>query len=318
MKLLKLSLIKNVTYCFLFLNSTTLLSNQAIEQHSPPPEGSEVASDDSDIRQNFVSDGSRFVIDSLGISVAPPSGWDVSTGEMGLSILIEAPKLSKIERKEKQKKKEPTYRKNITIAAMHSAAPIDAKEAGILTEKIVSEFSKLAGVENYETQGPVSFFNYKKKDDGMILYTSFVMNDIPMSQMHVIVSGEGNRFLLTYTDMTSTFQSDEESFAKAWETISTIEVDGDAPIRYEDLKLYGSIGLGVLIFFSILLIIKRKRSLEKYKNIADEDLELESSTGSDIESGKSAIWNLDSTIGDKVELKDDVSSQPSSFISAFH
>lgn len=262
--------------------TTTVAQTTETTAAATTTETAPVASD------RIISDGSPITIEKLGVTIAPPAGWEVLQNEMGMSLVLreqgpaEEPALKPGEEK-------ITFKRNITVVAMHETAPIDENEAAIVKEKLNEQFGKQTGIENFQVLEH-KFFDYKGKNDGMVIYTAFVMNSIPMAQMHVLVAGQNNRFLMTYTDLASEFEANQEAYNKAWGTMSTIQVIGNAPVRYEDLKLYGAIAAGVAFFVGLLLFYRRRRAIAKYQS---EDIHSEPSISGDETSSVSSLWSLD-------------------------
>ncbi len=262
--------------------TTTPATTEAVAQTDA------VASTSSDKK---ISDGSPITIDKLGVTIAPPVGWEVLENSMGMTLVMQEPAVEeKVEAKDAPKAKageeKLLFQRNITVVAMHESAPIDENEATKVKEKITEQFGKQAGIENFQVLEH-KFFDYKNKNDGMVIYTAFTMNSIPMTQMHVLVSGQNNRFLLTYTDLSSEFEANQEAYQKAWTTMSTIQVIGDAPVRYADLKVYGGIAAGFAFLVGFLMFYRRRRAMTKY---AQEDAHAEPS----VSGGEtSSLWSLD-------------------------
>ena len=113
------------------------------------------------------------------------------------------------------------------------------------------------------------FFDYRGKNDGLILYSQLTLGEFPMMQMHVMVSGQDKHYLMTYTDLASEFQSNEAAFQAAWNTMTTVNVEGVAPVRYHSLIVNGGIGLGVLLFFIFIIGMKRRSNRKSYEHYAD-------------------------------------------------
>ncbi|MGE0174305.1 MAG: hypothetical protein AB7T49_16025 [Oligoflexales bacterium] len=228
-----------------------------------------------------VSDGSFVEMENLGIKIAPPKGWEVTENLLGMSLVMQEPYEKAIPGGKLK------FKRNITVVAMHEAAPIDETEAEMLKAKIAKEFSTQAGVTDFKVLEQHKFFNYKKENDGLILYSSFTMGDIALNQMHVFVSGNNNRFLLTYTDLAEEFQKNELAYQSAWQAMSTMEVTGAAPIRYVDLLIYGSLSIAVLLGLSVLFSLKRRKARNMW---AAEDAFSDSSAGDEVTSYDA--WNV--------------------------
>ena len=119
------------------------------------------------------------------------------------------------------------------------------------------------------------------------------MNEVPMSQMHVLVSGEKNQFLMTYTDMGSEFEK-SEFYDQAWAAMTSIKVKGEAPQRYKSQAIGGAlIGLVVVLLGMIGFSIKKRvtKSYESYEDtMYSDDSEISSEGNQSLHT--SAVWNL--------------------------
>lgn len=233
----------------------------------------------------FTSDGNPIRIDSLGIKVTPIAGWEVNTGG-AISVVMQEP--APIEHKESEG---PTFRRNITIAAIHKGLPIDSKRGESLKEELLEKFGKSVSISNFAI-GETQFFDYKNSKDGIILYSDFSYKKFDMRQMHVLVGGEKNQLLLTYTDFRKNFEAkDSPLVAQAWQTMSTVQVDGTAPVRYQNLYNYGPVAVATLIFFFIVMILRSMKNKALLRRVIAEADQVEG----DFEEFKSdTMWNLSS------------------------
>lgn len=201
-------------------------------------------------------------IDRLGIAIAPPAGWEVKPSYFGLSLVLQEPKPEKITDYSK-----PVFQRNITVAVSHEASPIDEMEAKKLSEDLITRLGSQGGVENFRVSPEPKFFDYKAKNDGVILYSFFDINKIPLTQMHVLVAGEKNRVLLTYTDLSERF---EENLDPAWQSLMSIEIVGQAPTRFEQVPIWLSIPVLILLVL-LVLVWRRRRRMKKLLRDVDQD-----------------------------------------------
>jgi hypothetical protein len=210
----------------------------------------------------FVSDGSEMAIEKLGIRITPPKDWEVITNNGAISLVMQE------KRQGLRNYKEPTFQRNITVAAIHKPSPIDEMRAKKLKLELKENFGKDTLVSEFEVLEH-KFFNYKGKNDGLLVYSSLNIGEFPMMQMHVLLSGDNKQFLLTYTDLAKTFsETNAGQFEQAWNTIISTEVTGTSPLRYQELIRYGSVAAGLLIILGLLgLSSKGKR--DNYLRQAD-------------------------------------------------
>mgnify|MGYP001488648738 CR=1 FL=1 len=219
-------------------------------------------------------------IESLGIEITPLPGWLVKENHMGMSLVIMPPKDKKVVYGK------VTFRPNLTVVAMHDPAPIDEKELNSLKDYLKSHVAKGAGTNSFSVDSH-SFFDHNPKSKGLAVYTSFDHGDVAMSQLHMYVSGETNRFLLTFTDLASKFQ-DEAYMNKIWNMMTSMQVIGQPPSRYGDIAfLCGGIGLLFLLSAIFIFLRNRRARLDLCRvdrefscEMASEDKSSESLSGS--------------------------------------
>lgn len=237
-----------------------------------------------ELPKQFISEGNTVAISDVAINITPPAGWEVFTDNPNLSLIM---KEVALEEKTKDYSK-PKFRRNITVAATHEGTPIDEKRATILKEQMSETFAKDPAVSNFEVLEH-KFFDYKGKNDGLILYSALNLGEFPMMQMHILVSGLNRQFLLTYTDLASNFQN-TQAFEQAWNSMVSIEVTGPAPKRYQELIRYGSLAGGAILLLLIALGIKRRSTKKLFDMEDDLDEDLDSSL--DLNTTMNHGWNL--------------------------
>ena len=122
------------------------------------PTAEVAAAGDTKTSDAFVSKGAPMAIESLGVVITPPTGWEVSTNTGSLSVVMREPKQTAPDYVNAK------YQKNITIAAIHSASPIDEKRAIELEAQLVKAFSADAAVSDFKIMEH-KFFNYHGAND---------------------------------------------------------------------------------------------------------------------------------------------------------
>jgi hypothetical protein len=213
-----------------------------------------------------IAQGRPWTAADVGLTVTPPTGWQVQPNHLGKTLVLQP---VRTEEKIKDYSK-PIYNRNITVAVMHEARPIDEAEALNLRKKLEMDFGQAPGVREFQVLEH-RFIDYRQKADGILLYTAFLLNGFPMSQMHIFISGAKNSALLTYTDLTDAFQNNEEAMTEAWNAMISAELEGVAPKRYEDLIYTGS-ALGLVLVSGLLVLLLRRRSAHKMYEVEEERL----------------------------------------------
>ena len=236
-----------------------------------------------------IADGSFVAIPNLGIKIRPPMGWNYDQVS-GLSMVMQEPVQMK------QKSTDVKFRRNITVAAMHKSSPIDEQRAKELSADLLARFGKDSLVSDYKIL-EYKFFNYHAINDGLMVYTSLKLDDFQMMQMHVLVSGQSNQFLMTYTDFASEFAKQGSGFTDAWNSMVGIDVTGAAPQRYNELirnSIY--VGTGFLLV-GMLGLMRSRRAKVDYEREADVIYQDESSwtakTDQSLHATVTTMWRLD-------------------------
>jgi hypothetical protein len=213
-----------------------------------------------------IAEGRPWTAPEIGLTLTPPTGWQIQPGYRGKTLVLQpVPTQEKIKDSSK-----PIYNRNISVAVVHEARPIDEMEALTLRQKLAADFGQAAGVRDFQIIEH-RFIDYRQKADGILLYTAFLLNGFPMSQMHIFLSGSKNSTLLTYTDLADAFQNDEEAMATAWNAMLSTELVGTAPKRYEDL-VYTGLALGLMLVFGFLLVLLRRLAAHKMYEVEEEKL----------------------------------------------
>jgi len=213
-----------------------------------------------------IAEGRPWTAPEIGLTLTPPTGWQIQPDQMGKTLVLQpVPKQEKIKDYSK-----PIYNRNITVAVLHEARPMDETEALTLRKKLETDFGQAAGVRDFQVIEH-RFIDYRQKADGILLYTAFLLNGFPMSQMHIFLSGSKNSALLTYTDLADAFQNDEEAMTAAWNAMLSTELQGTAPKRYEELVYTGS-ALGLMLVSGFLVVLLRRRSAHKMYEVEEEKL----------------------------------------------
>lgn len=253
---------------------------------TPSPTGAEQAAEAAQpASENFISQGQAVQLELLGVSIVPPTGWEVSTNTGTLSVVMREQR-NPIPDYEKAK-----YQRNITVAAMHRSSPIDEKRAAELKEEMIATFSKDSLVTDF-TILEHKFFNYRGQNDGLLVYSSLNIGEYPMMQMHVLVSGQEKQFLMSYTDLADQFQN-QQAFEAAWNSMVSIEVTGKTPLRMDEYARYGAVAAGFLMLGLVALLLRRRASKVDYAGDADQYMEEGDDASPSMFATLAGGWRLD-------------------------
>ncbi len=179
-------------------------------------------------------------ISDLSFSVKAPSGWKVRQNYRGKTLVLEDPMSSTFG--------DTVYNRNITVAVQSGPKPIDALEVERVTLKLKEDYAKsVSEFQIIESR----IIDYRGKGDAILVFSSFRAGKVPMRQMHIYTSGSEHTVLLSFTDIEDSFEADG-ALNKAWTTMMSAEIAGEAPHRYDGL-MYSGTGLALIVsaaFFS--------------------------------------------------------------------
>lgn len=245
--------------CFL-IGGSLILSSLYGQSSSKLQNTAEVATDISQEKPIEIGEGS--------FSILGPKDWNIIKSNNRTSIVIQKPQ----EKMAENDFETTYYQKNMTIAEMNHPSPIDYQEMVILKRELMRNFSRLPGVTDYRvtsTEGVQDFQNTK----GILLYSSFFLNQNPMTQLNLLISGANKSYLISFVDLSENFDTDFES---VWASLNTIKVEGEAPYRYQNIVVVFAIISVLLIFFVLFIYWNNKRIVKDYLGddyhlTADED-----------------------------------------------
>ena len=203
-----------------------------------------------------------FGAEIAGVDITPPQGWEVTEGMAGTSLVMQEPLADKgaAEKAAAQTgKDQTTFRRNITVAAIQNPAPIDEQRATELQAELEKRFGQSGVIRDYKVTEH-KFFNYHGTNDGLVMYSSMVMSDVAVMQMHILVSGSEKQYLLTYTDLaTSISNPNNPVFEAAWNSMVSIGVKGEAPKRFDQKQAATAAGAGAIVLVGIYLVVRMRR-----------------------------------------------------------
>ncbi len=214
----------------------------------------------------LLGNGSALHFPEDGLSIIPPSGWEISKNMRGMTLLMQMPR-PKTPITDYSK---PLYTRNITLALQHQAQPIDEMQAEALRAQLEKTFGQAPGVRNFQIMEH-RFIDYRGDGKAILVYTAFDYNSFPMNQMHIYTAGAKKGVLLTYTDLAEEFQKNEAASTAAWNSMMSIELEGKAPQRFEKfIPLLAA--TGVFLCLAALLIFFRRRRNRRFFESAEHGL----------------------------------------------
>lgn len=249
-----------------FRPSTLKKSAPSGETAPEAPATSESTAQAPSENNRFISDGSALEVGKLGAAIAPPKGWEVVRDMPGLTLFMQEPKKEGAP----PDYSKPTFQRNITVAVSREARPMDEQEAKAIKAKLQTEFQKNSSLKDYQIADEHRFFNQRGTNDALVIYANYTMADIPMTQMHVVIGGEKETVLLTYTDLTSEMDNNKEAFEAAWNSMVSLSVQGLPPKRYAGAIKYG-VGFAVFIAVGASAFYFRRRRATKIMEMNDSE-----------------------------------------------
>lgn len=298
LKLLKPSVVLAVISTF---SSQYAAGQQAEGQAAPdvaataPETGAAPGQESSRDFHDFIADGTRVQMDHLGVSLVPPTGWQVQMNTKNLSLVLTEPEKENLKADGSKDYDKPKYRRNITMAAIHDSSPIDELRAEELKKELVKSFGDSSLVTDYQVLEH-SFFDYKAKKDGLVVYATMKVGQFQMMQMNILVSGEQKQFLLTYTDLADRFTAQPELMTEGWNSIVSIDVLGQPEGRYVNL-IIGGVSVLLVAVLLVMAAIMRRRRLRSLLSESEGDFDADDD---------SSDWSVDEDAGDKAETDEDL------------
>jgi len=280
----------------LLANATVATANGEVAQPETEETPAQIEETPQPVSQTIIADGQPIQLHEVGLSITPPTEWVVRSFAAGMSLVMHE---KDVELKEKEiDYSKPLFKRNITVTSRPFATPIDEKTAEELKEGLTKSMEESPLAADFKVLEH-KFFNYKGENDGLVLYSQLTLGSFPMMQMHVLLSGADRQYLLSYTDLADEFQNNQEAFQAAWTTMTTVEFEGQAPVRYKELAIKGGAGFGILLLIITLFSLKRRSNRKKIEQYADSIYEDDGASLGDDPITQSGVWILDDAVSQK-------------------
>ena len=189
-----------------------------------------------------ISDGSSISVPQKGFAVEAPAGWRVHRNFPGTTLLLESPRNAK-----------GKYQRTIQVMAFNGPQFIDDLTRDQFGQKIVQKFSKASNsVRDYSIRNSM-LTQLQDGRDAILFYTEFELNEHDMMQAHILASSEELHYLLTFTDVIETFESEGESdkLTEAWNSLTSLTISGETPSR----SGIPTTGVALLVMIASMLVI---------------------------------------------------------------
>lgn len=211
-------------------------------------------------KPDFSGDGQRISVRDGDFSLVPPKGWEVFTHLPTLTLLMQVPH-------------EPgmRYQRTIQVAGFSGPRYIDEVTAKEYEEVIVRKFSQTtASIENYKIRNHTDV-EMTDGRPGLLFYTEFALEGVPMMQAHILVSSSERHYLLTYTDVAEHFEKEgaNQFLNEAWEAMISVQLGGRTPSRFEAAGII-VFGAGILLLLaSVGMLVRRHKAGTTYRNFVE-------------------------------------------------
>jgi hypothetical protein len=218
-----------------------------------------------DSRSEEIADGSNIEL-TPGLSLTPIKGWLLERKAAGMTLVMK--EVTPTNGATPTDYSKPIFARNISLMTLSKARPIDAKSI----DELKLEISKMIIRDSYLSDfafTEAKLFDYKEKNDGVVLFSQLTVNNYQMMQMQIVVSGGDKSYLLTYSDLASNF-ANPATFDAAWKSMTSVTVPGTAPKRYHQEMLLGGALSGGFLALVVPFFLIRWRSTRKIRKLAEE------------------------------------------------
>ena len=223
-----------------------------------------MAAESSPEKVEEISNGTPITLDG-NVSITPILGWKIDRKGLGMGLVMKEVLPTQAEPVDYAK---PIFARNITMMTLPEARPMDATSIGEIKDQISHMIARQAGLTDFVFTDAKPF-DYKGKNDGLVLFSQLTVNNYQMMQMQIVVSGEKKAYLLTYSDLAANF-ANPETYDAAWKAMTSIAVEGVAPIRFEKEVTVGITALSIVIVLVAPFIFLRWLSARRIRKLSAE------------------------------------------------
>jgi hypothetical protein len=260
-----------------------------LRAEGPPQPPRPPAAKDEPKEEPRPATGERIEIPDVGFSIVPPNGWMVHKNSHGSSLLFEAPK-----------QPNQIYQPTIQVMVFNKLRYIDEVTMKEYGDLIVEKFGKMSNrVTGYHLRD-AAIQALETGDPSILYYTEFQYDDVPIMQMHILISSATNHFVMTYTDIAKVFE-DESSpgLAIAYTSMHSAQLDSRPPWRWRGFVIAGGAVFLVILGWFTLRFMRAHRMAKLGQRIEDEDnKEITRDEESQYYSRHSPATHADSHVGD--------------------
>lgn len=213
-------------------------------------------------RQEIISNGSPVAITS-GVSISPIPGWRVEHKSAGMSLVMK-----EVSPETATDYSKPIFSRNISVMALPTSRPIDSAAISELKDEIRKMISRDPTLSEF-TFTDAKLFDFKEKNDAIVLFSQLVVNNYSMMQMQIVVSGRDKAYLITYSDLAANF-ANPTTFDAAWKSMTSITVPGMPPKRYYKEMIVGGTAAGAILMIVVPFFLIRWQTSRRIRKLAEE------------------------------------------------
>jgi hypothetical protein len=265
---------------------------EAAAAQANAPEASASAPNPTDPKKpnyDFIAEaGKRVEIREGDFSLQPPVGWEVYVNLPSLSLLMQVPHTPG-----------ERYQRTIQVASFSGPRYIDEVTAKEYEDVIVRKFSTAsASIVDYRMRNHMTI-EMADGRQGLLFYTEFKIDDVPLMQAHILVSSADRHYLMTYSDVAEHFESEAATqfLTEAWDSMISVQLSTKTPARFESAAYIG-IAAGVVVLLGLALFgFRQWRSGREYRDFANGKEAFDDKSGvSSIHSGVSLMDTTGSAV----------------------
>jgi hypothetical protein len=224
--------------------------------------GGEVDVQNSLNKSDFtISDGTRISLPEKGLSIVPPTGWEVHRKYPNTTLLLQVPY-----------KKGMEYQRTIQVMRFSGGVPIDDVSGHEFNEIIEQKYSQAEGsISDYRMRNHM-VTTMGDSSKGILFYSEFMLQETAIMQAHILVSSADNHYLMTYTDLASHFEGEKASefLTTAWDSMISSKLESEAPVRMRVPIVFAfAFGFSILMVLLVLSVRKYKAG-RGYESIMGE------------------------------------------------
>ena len=212
-----------------------------------------------------VSTGGRVYLKDPRISIELPHGWKVYHDIKAGVTLVARGRKQRVNFGKNIFKLEPT----ISIKTIDSSDPVDDIEERSFINKLEKIYSG-----KFDDFSILQFqrIDFKGVKDALVVYSTYSSHEeLSMFQMHLLVASGVQQYVVSYTNAEKLIRDNDVAQDKAWQYMTSIDFDGQAPSRYEAYFGYGKIVFWVIFIFKLMTFTMKIKQRKILHGARDED-----------------------------------------------